>query len=312
MAMDEFAPANDSGLAEETGFESLFVTAQDGLRLHVRSYGAPGRHRLPIVCLPGLTRNGADFHALARSFGTDAAEPRHVIAIDSRGRGRSNYDPNPDNYSLPAELADALAVLTALETGPAIFLGTSRGGILAMLLGAARPGAIAGVILNDIGPVIEPQGLVRLKGYVGRMPTPRSLEEGAEILRRLGDAQFTAMTPAQWLAQARRTWKPANGGLALDYDARLARTLEGIDVERPLPPLWGPFDSLARIPLMLVRGANSDILSVATVNAMRERRLDIDVVEIADQGHAPLLTETDVIARIAAFVTLCDVSAFGF
>ena len=298
--------------AEDTGFTSLFVTAQDGLRLHVRRYGTPAARRLPIVCLPGLTRNGSDFHELGLALGRDATEPRLVFAIDSRGRGRSTHDPNPDNYSFPLELADVLAVLTALDIGRAIVLGTSRGGILAMLLGAARPGALAGVILNDIGPVIETQGLMRIKGYVGKMPTPSSFADGAEMLRRLGDAQFTAMTPAQWLAQARRTWTQTGKGLVLDYDPKIATTLEAVDAERPAPPLWGAFDSLARVPLMVVRGANSDILSSATVDAMRARRLDIDVVDVPDQGHAPLLAEADVIARIAAFVTLCDVSAFGF
>jgi pimeloyl-ACP methyl ester carboxylesterase len=297
---------------DEAGFESRHVTAPDGLRLHVRRYGKDSPRRLPIVCLPGLTRNGSDFHEIATAFTADAAQSRRVITIDARGRGGSDYDPNPDNYDFPIELADVLAVITALEVGPAIFLGTSRGGILSMLLGSARPGAMAGVILNDIGPVIDAKGLVRLKGYVGRMPTPRSFAEGAEILRRLGDAQFTAMTPEQWLAQARRTWKEVKGGLVLDYDARLARTLESVDLERPLAPLWGPFDSLAHIPLMVVRGANSDLLSSATIDAMRARRLDIDLLEVPDQGHAPLLAETDVIARIAAFVTLCDVSALGF
>ena len=310
--MVDAARADAPELAQETGFESLFVTAQDGLRLHVRRYGVAAGRRLPIVCLPGLSRTGADFHELAGAFGMQAAEPRLVVTIDARGRGRSDYDPNPDNYAFPVELADVLAVLTALDIGPAIFLGTSRGGILAMLLGAARPAAIGGVILNDIGPVIEAQGLVRLKGYVGKMPMPRSFAEGSEVLRRLGDAQFTAMTAEQWLAQARRTWKQVNGALALDYDAKLSRTLEAIDLERPLPPLWAQFDSLARVPLMVIRGANSDILSVATIVAMRARRLDIDMVEVPAQGHAPLLIEADVIARIAAFVTLCDVSAFGF
>jgi pimeloyl-ACP methyl ester carboxylesterase len=296
---------------QDTGFESLFVTAQDGLRLHVRRYGLSVERRLPIVCLPGLSRSGSDFHELATAFSTDR-EPRLVITIDSRGRGRSDYDPNPENYSFPVELADILAVLTALEIGRAIFVGTSRGGLLAMLLGAARPAALAGVVLNDIGPVIDTRGLMRLKGYVGKMPTPRTYDEGAEILRRLGDAQFTAMTPAQWLAQARRTWRETGKGLVLDYDPNLSKTLESVDPERPLPPLWAQFDSLARVPLMIVRGANSDILSRETVAALRTRRLDIDVVEVADQGHAPLLVEPDVIARIAAFVTLCDVSAFGF
>jgi len=301
-----------SETADETGFERCFVTAPDGLRLFVRRYGAAAERRLPIVCLPGLTRNGSDFHAIATTLSADAAQSRLIITIDARGRGGSDHDPNPENYSFPVELADVLAVMTALEIAPAIFLGTSRGGILSMLLGAARPGAIAGVILNDIGPVIDAKGLVRLKGYVGKMPTPRSLAEGAEILRRLGDAQFTTMTNEQWLAQARGTWRDVKGGLVLNYDSKLSRTLESVDLERPLPALWGPFDTLAHIPLMVVRGANSDILSAATIDAMRARRLDIDLVEVPGQGHAPLLAEADVIARIAAFVTLCDVSALGF
>jgi pimeloyl-ACP methyl ester carboxylesterase len=278
----------------------------------VRRYGQPSDRRLPIVCLPGLTRNGADFHDIATALTADPAQSRLVLTIDARGRGRSDYDSNPENYSLPVELADVLAVLTALEVGPAIFLGTSRGGILTMLLGAVRPGAIAGVILNDIAPVIDAKGLVRLKGYVGKMPSPRTFAEGAEILRRLGDAQFSEMTSEQWTQQARRTWKDVEGRLVLDYDPKLSKTLENVDLESPLPPLWAQFDSLARVPMMVIRGANSDLLSSATVEAMRARRLDIDFVEVPAQGHAPLLAEPDVIARIAAFVTLCDVSTLGF
>ena len=297
--------------ADETGFVSRFVSAPDGLRLHVRIYGTRGRG-LPIVCLPGLTRNGADFHEIATALTADAAQPRIVIAIDSRGRGRSDYDRDPENYSFPVELADVLTLITALEIGPAIFLGTSRGGILTMLLGAARPTAIAGVILNDIGPVIDPKGLVRIKGYVGKMPTPRDFTEGAEILRRLGDAQFPNLPPEGWVRQARQIWRQENGRFTLAYDPNLSKTLENVDVERPLPPLWAQFDSLARVPLMVVHGGNSDILSAATVDAVRGRRLDIDVLEVPDQGHAPLLAEPDPIARIAAFVTLCDVSTLGF
>ena len=294
----------------QTGFTSQFVTAADGLRLHVRRYGARGRG-LPIVCLPGLTRNGSDFHELATAMAR-SADARLVITIDSRGRGQSDYDPNPDNYSFPVELADVISVITALEIGPALFIGTSRGGILAMLLGSSRPAAIAGVILNDIGPVIDVQGLMRIKGYAGKLPIPRDFEEGADILRRLGDSQFPGLPPEAWMRQASHTWRQENGALALAYDPKLAQTLENVDLERPLPPLWTQFDSLARVPMMVVHGRKSDILSVATVDAMRERRLDIDVLEVANQGHAPLLIEPEVIARIAAFVMLCDVSTLGF
>jgi pimeloyl-ACP methyl ester carboxylesterase len=310
--MGDAAVSGNPSHAGNAGFTSLFVTAPDGLRLHVRAWGTRGGRGLPIVCLPGLTRNGSDFEELGAAFAGDAAQPRWVMAIDSRGRGGSDHDPNPDNYSFPVELADVLAVLSAIEVGPAIFIGTSRGGILAMLLGSARPAAVAGVILNDIGPVLDPRGLMRLKGYVGKMPTPRSFEEGAEILRRLGDAQFPALSMQDWVLQAKRTWKTADGGLVLDYDPKLSQTLADVDIERPLPALWAQFDSLARLPLMVVHGMNSDILSAATIDAMLARRLDIDVLQVRDQGHAPLLAEAAVIARISAFVTLCDVSALGF
>jgi pimeloyl-ACP methyl ester carboxylesterase len=298
--------------SEETGFTGSYVTAQDGLRLFVREYGTRGERSLPVVCLPGLSRNGADFHEVATALSTDPRQPRLVMTIDSRGRGRSDYDRNAENYSFPVELGDVLAVLTAREIGRAIFLGTSRGGVLAMLLGAVRPGAIGGVILNDIGPVIDPKGLLRIRSYVGKLPEPRNFEEGADILRRLGDAQFPKYEAADWLRQARRTWKAVNGKLVPDYDPKLTATLSGLDLEQPLPALWAQFDSLARVPLMVVRGGKSDILTAATVDAMRARRLDIDVLDVPDEGHAPALAEPETISRIAAFITFCEVAALGF
>jgi len=194
-------------------FASVFVTAPDGLRLHVRSYGFRVTSALPVVCLPGLARTGADFHPLAEALAADPAKPRFVLALDYRGHGQSEYDRNPDNYTLLVTLADLSAVLIALEIVPAIFLGSSYGGLLAMMLAVWRPTAIAGVILNDIGPIIEPQGLVRIKGYVGKLPTPRNFEEGAEILRWWFDAQFPKLVigsrlPSAPAASTTADWRP--------------------------------------------------------------------------------------------------------
>jgi pimeloyl-ACP methyl ester carboxylesterase len=283
------------------GAVSTFVTAPDGLRLHAVSYGSRSTNTLPVICLPGLTRTTADFDTLATALADDATNPRRVIALDYRGRGLSDYDRDPANYNFHTELADVLAVATALDALPAVFIGTSRGGILTMLLAVARPTAIAGVVLNDIGPVIEPQGLMRIKGYVGKMPQPRDYEEAAEILRRLFDAQFPTLTHADWLASARRGFKEDNGRLVPTYDVKLAKTMEGVNLEKPLPALWKEFDALAATPVMVIRGANSDLLSPATVAAMQARR-PIETLEVPDQGHAPLLVEPDVIARIADFV----------
>jgi pimeloyl-ACP methyl ester carboxylesterase len=283
---------------------SAWVSAPDGLRLHVREYGRRLAAARPVVCLPGLTRTVADFAALAPALA--AAGPRRVIALDSRGRGRSEYDRNPENYNLLVELGDVVAVLTALAVGPAVFIGSSRGGLLTMHLGVAHPTLIAGVVLHDVGPVIEPKGLARIRSYVGKLPQPRSFTEGAEILRQLFHAQFPNLTAEQWLATAERAWRMRDGALVPTHDVRIARTLAAIDIEQPLPPLWNEFDSLARVPMLVIRGENSDILSAATLAAMAARHTGMEVIEVPGQGHVPLLEGEDIVRRIVQFVTACD------
>lgn len=289
-----------------TAATSTFVTAQDGLRLHVRSQGPRLAAALPVVCLPGLARTVADFEALATALANDPKTPRRVIALDSRGRGMSDYDRNPKNYNLQVELADVLAMLTALGVPRAVFVGTSRGGILTMLLAAARPTAIAGCVLNDIGPVIDSKGLMRIKSYVGKLPRPASFHEAADVLRRMFGSQFPNLTDDDWVLFARRTFKDAAGRIVPNYDVKLATTLAGVRPDQPLPPLWKEFDALARVPLMVIRGGNSDILSVTTVEAMRARRDRLEVLEVPDEGHAPLLAGADSIGPICAFIAACD------
>jgi pimeloyl-ACP methyl ester carboxylesterase len=294
-----------SGDSAQDAGQDLFVTAQDGLRLHVRQYGARTSPGVPVVCLPGLSRTVADFDALAPRLAEGGLTHR-VIAIDARGRGQSEYDSNPVNYNPAVELADVVTVLTALAVGPAVFIGSSRGGILTMLMGVAHPTAIAGVVLHDIGPVIEPKGLARIKSYLGKMPQPRGFAEGADILRHLFAAQFPKLTAEQWLAAAHRTWQVQNDELKPTYDVRLADTLADLDIERPLPALWNEFDALIHVPMLVIHGMNSDILSATTVAAMALRHPGMQSIEVSDQGHVPALEGDDIISTILQFVAGCD------
>jgi pimeloyl-ACP methyl ester carboxylesterase len=284
---------------------SIFVSAPDGLRLHVREHGAPTAPAMPVVCLPGLTRTTADFDDLAQALA--ASKPsRRVIALDSRGRGQSAYDPNPKNYTPAVELSDLLAALNVINIPRAVFVGSSRGGILTMLLAPIHPEMIAGAVLHDIGPVIESQGVARIKSYVGKLRLPQNLQEGAEALRELFGTQFPKLTGAQWFGAAEHTWNVRAGKLVQTYDPALAESLADFDIKNPLPPLWNEFDALARVPIMVIRGENSDILSAATVNAMRAHHPGLESIEIADQGHVPLLEGAELLDRIVRFVEKCE------
>ena len=299
------ALASDPRLDVDQHFVSIFVRASDGLSLHVRKYGFPAASAVPVVCLPGLARTAADFHVLAMALAADPANPRLVLALDYRGHGQSQYDRNSNNYTIRFALADLSTILVAFEITSAIFIGTSFGGVLSMMGAVLPPAGAAGIILNDIGPVMEPRGLMRIKSWVGKLPTARNFEEGAEILRWLFKAQFTNLGPQDWVALAKRTWHHEHGTLVPSHDAKLARVLRGLSLER-LPTLWDQFDALARIPLMVIRGDNSDMLARPTLNEMIERRDQLEIVVVPDQGHAPLLAESKVVRRIAWFVASCD------
>ncbi|MCR4520394.1 MULTISPECIES: alpha/beta fold hydrolase [Bosea] len=290
----------------ESGFTSRFVSASDGLKLHYRDYGPLAATALPVICLPGFARTAADFHEVALALSQDEAKPRRVLALDYRGRGLSDYDKNWKNYDIRVELDDLIQVLVAGGIEQAIFVGTSRGGLLTMALGAARPAMIRGVVFNDVGPVIDARGLLRIRGYVGKLPMPRSFQEGAEILKRLSDQQFPILGDAEWEMMARRTWTDRDGALKPDYDVRLMKVLEELDLEAPLPVLWTYFDALKTVPMLAIRGANSDLLAEKTLEEMAERHPDCETHTAPGQGHAPLLGSKDMIRRIAKLVARAE------
>ncbi|MEW6640004.1 MAG: alpha/beta hydrolase [Pseudomonadota bacterium] len=293
----------------------VFCVSADGLTLHARETlperTPPGAETLPVLCLPGLTRTTADFDALAQALASDAQAPRRVIAVDYRGRGLSAYDPSPTNYAIPIEMGDVLAIAQHLGLARAIVVGTSRGGLIAMTMAAMGSPLLAGVVLNDIGPVLEMAGLLRIKGYVGERPVPASWADAARGVREMFGRDFPALGDADWLAWAQRAWRERDGHLAQTYDPALAQTLTALTPETPLPPLWEAFDALQPHPLMLVHGGLSDLLSRDTVRAMTARRPDLDLVTVADQGHAPLLADLSSVSRIAAFCARCDRTAAG-
>ena len=284
-------------------FVSRTVEAPDGLRLHARDYGRTNADAPTVLCLPGLARTAADFDALARHL--VASDPgRRVLALDYRGRGLSARDPDPARYDIPVESGDILAVLDALGVTQAVLVGTSRGGLHTMMLAAVRPSLLRGAVLNDIGPVIEPVGLARIRGYIGKLPQPGSWDEAVAMLRQVAGAQFTGLADADWLAYAETTFETEGGAFRTRYDPALMNNLAKLDLDA-VPTLWPQFEALGGVPVLVIRGANSDLLSPETAAAMTARLPDCTLVTVPGQGHAPLLTDAPTIAAIERFVARC-------
>jgi pimeloyl-ACP methyl ester carboxylesterase len=291
-------------------FRDVFCQSADGLKLHAKVIGPENSSALPVLCLPGLTRTADDFDDIARALASHPDAPRQVIAVEYRGRGLSDYDPDPAKYSVPVEMGDVLAIAASLGLSRAILLGTSRGGLISMALAATQPQLLAGVILNDIGPALEIDGLMKIKGYIANPPERKTRDEAARGLKELFGGVFPSLSDAEWMAWTRRAFRDKpGGGLERTYDLKLAQTLDAVGPTTPLPPIWELFDAMKGVPLMLVHGGLSDLLSPQGVRDMVARRPDLDLIEVADQGHAPLLADRPTIDRIKAFCARCDSAA---
>jgi pimeloyl-ACP methyl ester carboxylesterase len=288
-------------------YRDLFVTAADGIRLYARDYGPLTSHgSLPVIGLPGLARTSEDFHDLAEALSRDPSRPRRFLSLDYRGRGRSEWDRDWRNYDVKVELNDTLQVMAAASIAKAIFIGTSRGGLITMALIAVRPDLVAGVVLNDVGPVLEANGLKRIRSYVGKLPAPRTITEAIDLLRQASQSQFPRYSDEQWAKMARGTWREAEGGFVLNYDPNLMKTLEVLDLDAPLPDLWPLFEALKPFPVLAIRGGHSDLLTADTLQMMQDRHPRLTAVTVPDQGHAPSL-EGDLLPVIRNFVTGVDI-----
>ncbi|MBS0243675.1 MAG: alpha/beta hydrolase [Proteobacteria bacterium] len=291
--------------AEPRNWHDVFFTSRDGLRLCARYYPAPASNRRPALCLAGLTRNSRDFHLLA-SFLSDARNPeaRSVLALDARGRGRSEWDPNWRNYDLGVELADALDLLTIAGMSDVAVIGTSRGGLLAMMMACLRPTAMGAVVLNDIGPVIDREGLVHMSAYVGHMPLPSNWTEAAALVRDLCARKFPAIPDEHWPEIARQWFNEEQGLPTPGYDPAIGKTLSLI--EGPLPTLWPQFQALTRVPVMAIRGEHSDLMSEQTLAEMRLKDPSLVALTVRGQGHAPMLRDRATHFAISEFLSRAD------
>ena len=269
-------------------WEDGYWWSKDGLRLHYRDYPASARSRqLPIICIPGLTRNARDFTAVADRL----AGKRRIIVVELRGRGESAPAKDPMSYVPATYLDDLTALIAQRALERFILFGTSLGGILSMLITATHPGKVAGVLLNDIGPAIDPAGMARIRSYVGRgssFPTWLHAARGLAEVHRIAYPDYTL---DQWLAMAKRLCRlTAAGRVVLDYDGSIAEPFR-VPGNEAGGDLWPLLDALKPVPSLLVRGALSDILAAETADRMTEALPLMERIDVSRIGHTPTLAE---------------------
>jgi pimeloyl-ACP methyl ester carboxylesterase len=278
--------------ASEYWFDS-----QDGLRLFSRIYPAPGAAAPVVLCLHGLTRNSRDFEDLAAHL---AARYR-VIVPDVRGRGFSARDPNFNNYQIPVYIGDVLRLLAGLGAARVTIIGTSMGGLMAMVLAATQPALVAGIVLNDVGPEVDPRGLERIRGYAGKLAPVRDWAGAVAQVRAVYGPAWPGLEDARWDKITHASYRAdAQGVPQLDADPLISEPLK--DTSKAAPDLWPLWGALAKVPILAIRGAQSDIVSQATLARMQREKPDLRVLEVANRGHAPLLDEPECVKAIDEFL----------
>ena len=274
-------------------YENHYWVSEDGLKLHYRDY--PGREdRPPILCMPGLTRNARDFEDLAARLSPE----RRVIAVSFRGRGKSEYAKDPMSYVPPTYVRDVQALLDELALPSVIAFGTSLGGIVTMLLAAAAPGRIAGALLNDVGPEIEPAGLGRIRAYVGKSNTWPTWMHAARAVAEANSEVYPGYEIEDWLAMAKRIYRlNSSGRIVLDYDMKIAEPFR-VPGNEAAPDMWQALEQLKTVPVLILRGQRSDVLGAATADRMLKVLDKAELVTIPGVGHTPTLEEPDAVAAV--------------
>ncbi|MFM2281135.1 MAG: hypothetical protein RLZZ444_3366 [Pseudomonadota bacterium] len=288
-------------MTNQQDFRTFQFSTDDRLTLSGRHYGPDiDQDRMPVICLAGLTRNGADFHRFALLLsGRDIP----VVTLDSRGRGQSEWDPSPANYNVMRETQDVIILLEHLGIDKAIFIGTSRGGLLLHVLANLAPDRIAATILNDIGPVIEAAGLRAIAAYLGEAKIQQKLEDLAAALKARHGNEFAILDESDWLDMAAAISRPTERGLEANFDPGIVAPLKDMDLSQNPPDLWDAFKALGGKPLLVVRGENSLLLTEQTVEQMLEKHPNAKAIVAPGQGHAPFLHHPTIAGSIIEFVS---------
>ncbi len=296
--MSESAAANQAGEQQWTD-ESW--TSPDGLSLHYRDYPGPP-DLAPVICIPGLTRNARDFEPIADAF----AGKRRILCVELRGRGDSDYAKDPATYVPLQYLADMEALLAQAVIARFVAIGTSLGGLITMMIAAGGADRLAGAVLNDIGPVIEPAGMARIREYVGQGRSYSTWMHAARALKEQNEAAFPDYAISDWLRMAKRLMQVGgNGRITYDYDMKIAEPFNTVEPAEAVD-LWPAYRALAGRPVLTLRGELSDILSPLTLTRMGEEIPDAHTVTVAHRGHAPSLEEPEAQAAIASLLDRCE------
>jgi pimeloyl-ACP methyl ester carboxylesterase len=277
-------------------YEERHLVVRDDLKLYYRDY--PGSSsKPPILCLHGLTRNSRDFAEFAERHSPEF----RVLALDFRGRGASQYDPLPMRYNPLTYAGDVIELLDELSIEKAIFVGTSLGGLVTMAVAAMQPQRIAGTILNDVGPDVDPSGVDRILTYVGNDRRYGSWDEAADAISSNYGSSFDRYSHDDWVRMAKRNCREENGEIRFDYDMAIAEPFRNAG-PAPEVDLWPLFNVLASKPLLVVRGANSDLLTAKTAERMRAAGPEVKIATVQGVGHAPELNEPEALEAIDAFL----------
>jgi pimeloyl-ACP methyl ester carboxylesterase len=277
-------------------YADVYYRSNDGLRLYARDYAGPHDDVPAIFCLPGLTRNSKDFDALAEHL----RQRYRVICPEQRGRGRSERDSDPARYRPDVYVTDMWTLADLLQLPRIGVVGTSLGGLMAILMAATAPARIDRIVINDVGPEIDPRGIARISGYVGKSAPVASWKDAASQTAQINGPAFPDYTAADWMAMARNVYIQEGATPILDYDPAISR---GLASGTAAPNLWPLFDALAQKPVLAIRGELSDVLSEATFAAMAEHLPRLTAVVIPGRGHAPMLTEPQALAAIDRFLS---------